>query len=65
MTAEQQREQDVNAVNSNAFLEQQMAAYEAMTADEQSMIQMRHRNRKNAKKAKAKEALAVKKARTS
>jgi hypothetical protein len=65
MTAEQQREQDANAVNSNAFLEQQMAAYEAMTADERSMIQMRHRDRKNAKKAKAKEALAVKKARTS
>lgn len=53
MTAEEQRQRDANAANSNAFLASQMAIYDAMTEDEREESMLRHGDRKRLKKARA------------
>lgn len=56
MTAEEQRQRDLEAPNSNAFLESQMAAYDAMTEDERKESMLTHGDRKRLRKARAKGA---------
>ena len=62
MNAEQLEEVYANDLNSNALLEQQLAALRAMTEEERAEVMMTHRERKMNRKARA---LAVKKARRS
>jgi len=56
MTAEEQRQRDLEAPNSNAFLESQMAVYDAMTEDERKESMLTHGDRKRLKKARARGA---------
>lgn len=55
VSAEEQRRRDAEAPNSNAFLQSQMAAYNAMTGDGQKEVMMTHGDRKRAKKARSRE----------